>query len=83
MLICVDRGEMDLGIKFFTATSNILLWSPETAPCFLCRGSSIRPSRNKDPLAMRTTARLFYSLFRGIYGPDMAAIAVLPPLKVK
>lgn len=27
-LICVDREEMDLRIKFFTATSSILLWKP-------------------------------------------------------
>lgn len=64
-LICVDRGEMDLGIKFFTATSNILLWSPQMSPCFLCRDSSVRPSRNKDPVATRTVEELCYSLFWG------------------
>lgn len=82
-LIWVDRREMDLGIKFFTATSNILLWSPQMLPCFLCRASSVRPSRNKAPPATRTAKKLFYSLFRVIYGSDMVAVAVLSAVKVK
>lgn len=37
-LICVDREEMDLGIKFFTAISSMLLWKPTNVALLSTQG---------------------------------------------